>query len=73
MSAMLVTLVTSHNDRSALKRRAILNVCFMDSTRETSHFEIAELKAVAVLNMKSMFVAADVSQRDKSLEKDCAP
>jgi hypothetical protein len=48
---MLVTLLTSHKDRSAVKEPAFWNVAFMLSTRETSQKEIAELKAFAPENI----------------------
>ena len=58
MEFMLVTLDTSHADRSELKASAPLNMKSMLVTLDTFHADRSELKALAPLNMKSMSVHA---------------
>ena len=52
--AMLVTLDTSHFDRSALNDIAFPNMACILVTLLTSHFERSALKVVASLNMLCM-------------------
>ena len=66
MYAMLVTVDTSHFDRSWLKLEALSNMPAMLVTADTSHFDRSWLKAEVKWNIFAILVTADTSHCDRS-------
>ena len=69
---MLVTLDTSHFERSPLNENAELNIPYISVTLDTSHFEMSPLKEFAPANMAYILVTLDTSHFEMSPLNDVA-
>merc|ERR1719201_2903730 len=73
MESILVTLDTSHLERSALNDEAPLNMESILVTLDTTHLEMSPLNDAALVNISCMMVTLDTPHFEMSPLNDVAP